>query len=42
LAGLLEAHAIPKSVLFVPEIPLLATGKPDRQLLQRLLAATDA
>jgi O-succinylbenzoic acid--CoA ligase len=41
-ADLLEAHAIPKSVLFVPEIPLLATGKPDRQLLQTLLAATGA
>jgi O-succinylbenzoic acid--CoA ligase len=37
-ATVLAAHAVPKTVLFVPEIPLLATGKPDRLALAKLLA----
>jgi o-succinylbenzoate---CoA ligase len=41
-AELLEAHAIPKTVLFLPEIPLLPTGKPNRQQLRALLASAGA
>lgn len=32
----------PAAVLVVPEIPLLASGKPDRRALERLAAGTDA
>ncbi len=38
LAGRLPGHAAPRALLVVPEIPMLASGKPDRQAL-RLLAA---
>lgn len=31
------AEAVPKVVKFVPELPMLATGKPDRRQLTRLL-----
>ncbi len=37
-AAVLAAYAVPKTVLFVPEIPMLATGKPDRLALAKMLA----
>ncbi len=36
-ADLLPAWAVPKTVLFVPQIPMLPTGKPDRLALRQLL-----
>ncbi|MCZ2401761.1 AMP-binding protein [Paenarthrobacter sp. Z7-10] len=42
LAGagaVLESHAVPKTVRFVAEVPMLPTGKPDRQGLKAMLAA---
>lgn len=35
----LSAHAAPKSILVVPEFPLLPSGKPDRAALRELAAA---
>ena len=40
-AALVEAHLVPKTVVFVSELPLLATGKPDRTaILAALVEAT--
>ena len=39
-AGVLEPQALPKTVVLVSELPLLATGKPDRSAI--LAALTDA
>jgi O-succinylbenzoic acid--CoA ligase len=36
--GALPAHAVPRRVLLLDSLPLLASGKPDRLLLRRLLA----
>ncbi len=38
-AAVLESYAVPKTVLFMTELPMLPTGKPDRQELITLLAA---
>jgi len=35
----LEAHLVPKTVVFVSELPALATGKPDREAILALLDA---
>ncbi|MDO5753306.1 MAG: AMP-dependent synthetase, partial [Arthrobacter sp.] len=37
-AALVEAHLVPKTVVFVSELPLLATGKPDRTAILAALA----
>jgi O-succinylbenzoic acid--CoA ligase len=37
-ASLLEPHQVPKTVVFVSELPVLATGKPDRTAILALLA----
>ncbi|MCY0903983.1 AMP-binding protein [Arthrobacter sp. H14-L1] len=34
-----EPYAVPKTVLFMTELPMLVTGKPDRQALLKALAA---
>lgn len=39
-ARFMEAHTVPKTVVFVSELPLLATGKPDRTAI--LAALTEA
>ncbi|MBG0738124.1 AMP-binding protein [Paeniglutamicibacter antarcticus] len=36
-----EPYAVPKTVLFMTELPMLATGKPDRQALLKALAAAE-
>jgi len=36
-AGVLESHELPRQLVRVDTIPLLATGKPDRQAIKRLL-----
>ncbi|MFQ4148363.1 AMP-binding protein [Arthrobacter sp. LAPM80] len=42
-AAIMEAHLVPKTVVFVSELPLLATGKPDRTaILATLSAAANA
>ena len=38
-AEVMSPWSIPKTVLFVPEIPMLPTGKPDRVRLKRMLEA---
>ncbi|WP_434615436.1 o-succinylbenzoate--CoA ligase [Arthrobacter sp. A5] len=38
-AAVLEPYAVPKTVLLIAELPMLATGKPDRQELITRLAA---
>ncbi|WP_125612970.1 o-succinylbenzoate--CoA ligase [Specibacter cremeus] len=38
-ATLLAAHLVPKTVVFVSELPVLPTGKPDRAAILALLAA---
>ena len=37
-AARLEPHMVPKTVVFVSELPVLATGKPDRTAILALLA----
>ncbi|WP_207343376.1 AMP-binding protein [Arthrobacter sp. E3] len=37
-AALVEAHLVPKTVVFVSELPVLATGKPDRTAILTALA----
>ncbi len=37
-ASLLEPHQVPKTVVFVSELPVLATGKPDRTAILALLS----
>jgi O-succinylbenzoic acid--CoA ligase len=37
-AALMEAHMVPKTVVFVSELPLLANGKPDRTAIVAALA----
>ncbi|MDQ0277848.1 O-succinylbenzoic acid--CoA ligase [Arthrobacter silviterrae] len=37
-AAELEAHMVPRTVLFVSELPVLSTGKPDRAAILALLA----
>ncbi|NVM99791.1 AMP-binding protein [Arthrobacter sp. SDTb3-6] len=37
-AAVLEPHLVPKTVVFVSELPVLATGKPDRTAILALLA----
>ena len=36
-AEVLDPWAVPKTILFVPEIPMLPTGKPDRLALKQML-----
>ncbi|ALE07204.1 AMP-dependent synthetase [Arthrobacter sp. ERGS1:01] len=37
-AAVLEPHLVPKTVVFVSELPVLSTGKPDRNAILALLA----
>ncbi|POH57370.1 AMP-binding protein [Arthrobacter glacialis] len=37
-AAVMESHVVPKTVVFVSELPLLATGKPDRTAILAALA----
>ena len=39
---LLEAAAVPRGLVLVPTLPLLAPGKPDREKIQVLADATRA
>ncbi len=41
-AAVLEPHLVPKTVVFVSELPVLANGKPDRAAILALLANADA
>ena len=38
-AGRLAPHEIPRAIVEVDELPALASGKPDRAALARLIAA---
>jgi o-succinylbenzoate---CoA ligase len=41
-ASLMDAHMVPKTVVFVSELPVLSTGKPDRTAILALLAEAAA